>query len=217
MCPGNYSVTWSVTDSLGITVTATRVVMVRPTMPLYTFVAKTGDAVPGSEVDSRIQAGAIWTAVGSPAISDTGDVAYLAKWKAPVVKGADPHPAQSGTGVFINDTLLVKVGDPVPGAGTDGLPTDAILNGFRDPVMNQAGRVAFLASIKGASVSEHSDNVVISNGWTGILEVVAREGNEAPGTNGAVLRVSGMFRSTEPAWEERSSRRRFGGHGEATP
>ncbi|MHA3770406.1 DUF7453 family protein [Verrucomicrobiota bacterium sgz303538] len=162
--------------------------VVRPRAPEHTALAIKGSLLPQAGADARIQTGATWGLFGDPAISDSGDVAYLAKWKAPAIKGATPLPAQNGTGIFINDALLVKVGESVPGAGANGIPANAAFKSFKDPVMDQGGRVAFLAMIGGTGVSVGNDGVVMSNGRSGTLEVIAREGDIAPGTGGAVFK-----------------------------
>ena len=186
--PGTYQVTWSATDSQSTSVTITRSVVVRPEGPILGEVAVKGSPVPHAGVDARIQTGATWTSFGEPVISDTGDVAYLAKWKAPALAGSTSLPAQNGTGLFINDTLLVRVGESVPGAGTQGIPLNATCKSFKDPVMDQGGHVAFLATIAGSGVSTVKDGVVLSNGRSGTLEVIAREGDIAPETGGAVFK-----------------------------
>lgn len=188
--PGVYEVTWSVTDSQDVTTTATRVVevAVRPEDPIPAEVVTKGSPMPKAGTDPRIQTGAMWMSFGDPAISDTGDVAYLAQWKAPATTGATPLPAQNGTGLFINDDLLVKVGESVPGAGANGVPPSAVFKSFKDPVMDQGGHVAFLATIAGSGVSSGNDSVVVSNGRSGTLEIIAREGDVAPATGGAVFK-----------------------------
>jgi uncharacterized repeat protein (TIGR03803 family) len=160
----------------------------RPSTPIYEEVASKGSGVFHAGTDPRIQAGAKRTVLGDPAISDTGDVAYLGQWKAPAISGPPRIPAQLGTGIFVNDVLLLKVGDLVPGAGTGTLPADATFKTLKHPVIDQGGRVAFLATIKGTGVTASSDGVVMSAGRIGELEVLAREGEVAPGTGGAVFK-----------------------------
>lgn len=143
-------------------------------------------AVPNAGTDSRIQTGATWTGFGSPAINDAGEVAYIGKWMAPAVLTPAVLPRQVAVGIFVDDTLVVKAGQAVPGAGSGGLPADATFKSFKDPVLDAGGHVAFLATIKGTGISGTNDNVVVSNG-SGALEVLAREGSVAPGTGGATF------------------------------
>lgn len=144
-----------------------------------------GEAVPGAGSDPRIQAGAVWSGFGSPAIDGAGEVAFVGKWKAPKTAEA---AAQSGTGIFAQGHLLAKVDESVPGAGSGGLPSDAAFKGFKDPVIDEDGHVAFLATIKGTGVTTANDTVVVSDGRTGTLEILAREGGVAPGTGGALFK-----------------------------
>jgi len=150
--------------------------VVPPPSP-YTFTAlyQTGGDVPGAGTNPKIQAGAKWTGFGSPAVAVYGATAMIGKWKAPAVTGANPLPAQSGVGIFLNDlvttSLIVKVGDPVP--GHPGLTFKA----FKDPAIGQDPHLAFLATIAGPGVSSSNDTVVVTNGRDGNLEVLAREGD----------------------------------------
>jgi hypothetical protein len=173
------------TDLAGNTSTAIVPVVVRPTETVRTLLVWNGSAVPKGGTDTRIQVVSLWTSLGAPAISDTGVVAFLGKWKAAATGSA---PAQLGMGIFINDTLLAKVGEGVPGVGTQGIPFDATFKSLKDPVMDQGGHVAFIASIRGTGINAGNDGVVMSTGRTGSLEVVAREGRAAAGTDGAIFK-----------------------------
>jgi hypothetical protein len=172
-------------DVAGNTSNAIVPVTVRPSGTIRTVLVQNGSAVPKGGTDNRIQVGAVWTTLGAPAISDTGAFAFLGKWKA---LATGQLPTQLGTGVFVNDTLLVKVGQAVPGAGSGGLPANATFKSLKDPVMDQGGHVAFIASITGTGVNGGNDGVVMSNGRTGTLEVIAREGGSAAGTEGATFK-----------------------------
>ena len=188
---GDTTVNVSATDSAGATTTGSFVVHVNefvapPVNPTLTTVYSKGGAVPhaGSVDEPRIQANATWTGFGPPAINDGGHVAYVGRWKAPA---AAPLKAQSGIGIFVDGTLLVKTTEPVPGI------TGAVFKTFKDPVIDAGGHVAFLATIAnvtgGTAVTPTSDTVVVSNGRTGALEVLAREGSVAPDSNGATYKV----------------------------
>lgn len=149
----------------------------------YEILSSKGATVPGAGTDPRIQGGAKWTGFGSPAINDASDIAYIGKWSAAAIKGTTPLPAQNGTGVFVNQTLLVKVGENVPGiSGTT-------FKSFRDPVIDNNGRVAFVATIQGTGVSTTNDTVVVSNGRAGAFEVLAREGDSVPDAAGATFKA----------------------------
>ncbi len=110
-----------------------------------------GRAVPGAG-GGGIPADAVWTGFGEPAINDAGAIAFLGKWKS--ASGA-------GAGIFVNDTLIARKG------GAERFES------FKDPVLDAAGHVAFLARIDGAKRDE--DSVLATNAF-GALEIVAREG-----------------------------------------
>lgn len=140
-----------------------------------------GSPVPNAGVDSRIEAGAAWASFGQPAINEPGQVAYTGKWRG---------PSQKGLGIFVDDSLIVRVGDPVPGAGTNGLPANAVFKSFLHPVLDDAGGVTFLATIAGLGIRPGNDGVVATNS-RGTLEVLAREGDPAPGAANAKFKAFG--------------------------
>jgi|GEM_PF-1145811 len=201
------------TDALGNSTVAgpvTVTILPAPTGPAFaTLYAKDG-AVPnsGPDGDPRIQAGATWNGFGTPAVNAQGAIAYVGKWKAPAQKTPVVLKAQSGTGIFVNDDLVVAVGEPVP-----GMPT-AVFKSFKDPVIDDAGHLAFIASIKGATpadiITSNADTVVVSNARTGNWEVLAREGGPAPQTGGATFKAfSNVAIKSTPSTPA--------GHGERAP
>ncbi len=151
-----------------------------PQPPLSQPLHVSNSPVPGAGVDPRIPSGAVWRDFGVPAISSahaTG-VAFVGRWMSPSGRGA---------GIFVGDSLRVKAGDPVPGIG------GAIFRSFMDPVLSYSGQVAFLATIGGPAVSRDNDTVVVgevpeSPGAPVSLRTLAREGEPAPGTRGALYR-----------------------------
>jgi len=142
-----------------------------------------GGAVPGAGTDARIQSGALWTGFNAPAVNDAGHLAYIGRWKSPASTGVK---AQAGTGLFVDDTLIVKTTEAVPGI------TGAVFKTLRDPVIDAHGHVAFIAIITnatgGSAVTPSNDMVVVSNA-AGTLEVLAREGDAAPDANNALYKV----------------------------
>ena len=119
----------------------------------------------------------VWSSFGIPAIADAS-VKFLGNFVGPSGRGG---------GVFSNGTPVALIGDPVPGAGAGGtfaIPTEAVFKSFKDPVTDPSGHVAFIATMTGVGVTAANDTVVVSNGRTGTLEVIAREGFDAPGAAG---------------------------------
>ncbi len=184
----------ALTPDGGVVITGVRVANSEPAAmikytpvadPVFTAVASIGDPVPGAGVDLRIQAGAVWTGFGSPAINNAHQIAYLGKWKAPATLTPAKLGPQSGIGIFVDGTLVAAKYDHIPGSGEVGY------KGLKDPVLDDAGHVAFIASVAGRDVFSGNDTVVVSNARTGSLETLAREGDSAPGTPGALFKTFG--------------------------
>jgi len=86
--------------------------------------------------------------------------------------------------------LLVREGDPAPGAGA-GVSYGEI-SGFFDPVaprnpVNGAGQVAFTAALTGTGVTSSNDRSLWLTDGAGGVSLVAREGDAAPGTGAGVV------------------------------
>ncbi|MEM6331568.1 MAG: choice-of-anchor tandem repeat NxxGxxAF-containing protein, partial [Planctomycetota bacterium] len=85
-------------------------------------------------------------------------------------------PAMAGTATF--DTIALS-GDAAPGT-----PAGVSYGSFGNPVLNDAGQIAFNAGLAGASVGVDNDRGIFSEaaGSPGMPGLVAREGDPAPGT-----------------------------------
>src|SRR5262249_40356592 len=105
---------------------------------------KKGDAVPGV-------AGATFTGFGVPAGNESSEVAFLGKWTS---------PSGSGTGIFAGGALVAKVGDAA-GGGT--------IKSVKDPVIDEAGHVAFPVKLTGGGIGAANDTAVMSNAPGGTL------------------------------------------------
>ena len=177
---GAHNVTFTTTDALGNQTVTPVSITVSVGTPVNTVVgiagnsASPGSAVPGAGVTSGIAANAVFTMVGVPAINDAGDVAFQAKWTAAAV---GTTPKSSGWGIFGGHptTLIAKAGDTAPGIAL------ATIKGFKDPVINADGKVAFPASITGGTVVSTNDSVLMTDAIGGSLSVVAREGSPVSG------------------------------------
>jgi cysteine-rich repeat protein len=89
-------------------------------------------------------------------------------------------PAQA-QGAVAHGTIVAEVGAPAP-----GLPAGTIFSKLGPPTINATGAVAFLATIAGPGVSS-SNNGTVWAGAPGALELVARTGDPAPGTEPGVV------------------------------
>jgi len=123
------TVTITATDTAGNSATTSFQLTVVAADPSATSLYAKNGPVPGAGLDGRIQAGAKWLGFGLPAINDNAQVAYIGRWKAAAITGTSPVPAQSGAGIFIDDTLVVKVGEAVPGIPGSNFKT------LKDPVI----------------------------------------------------------------------------------
>lgn len=166
--------TYEVSDDRATPVVGTVEITVGPQpRPVTALSLRKGAAVVGAgDPKGGIPIGAIWNSFGVPAINDAGRVAVLSTWKS---------PAGSSSGIMLDQQLVVKSGDPVPGFPSLNFKS------FTDPVLNAAGRVAFLATITGPGVRKGNDTVVVTNALSGLLQVVAREGGTAPETGEAIF------------------------------
>ena len=133
-----------------------------------------------------------------PTINNAGDTAFLAFYH-PAVSAAPFESSPSSSrdepiihlGMWLRQQSgelqpLFKLGDPAPGIAGDAHFVDVF-----DPVMNGAGRIAIVAAVDGATVTSTSEVGLWSSGLSvdGGLELVARQGDAAPGGTGTVFGV----------------------------
>ena len=132
---------------------------------------------------------------GTPVPGDSS--AYFSGFNNPALDGANqtatvvqvsftagtPSPeviAASGPpGAF---APLYRRGDAAPGLGGPTFNASALTL-----VHNVSGQTAFNASVSGAGVSSVNDLVIYAQDAGGVLRLVAREGNAAPGTGAGVV------------------------------
>lgn len=108
--------------------------------------------------------------VNQPAINDAGQVAFDATTSAAV-----------GDNVLLRDdgavrTQIVRQDDPTPSGDGD-------FQGFGDPALNDAGELAFVASLTNTSDDSSNDGGVFRSDGASHAEI-AREGDPAPGGDG---------------------------------
>ena len=130
---------------------------IRVTTEANTVLYQKGDMVPGVS-------GATFTSVGVPAINASGTVAFLGKWTG---------TSGSSSGILVNGAVVAQLGDEVPtGSGVR-------LHGLKDPVLDDAGHVAFPANFSGAAIGTATYTGVVSNAPGGTLAIVAQQGYAA--------------------------------------
>ncbi|QDT74601.1 hypothetical protein I41_37980 [Lacipirellula limnantheis] len=132
-----------------------------------------------------------------PTINDAGESAFLAFYRL------TDDPAQAAAGALVSNDAAIrlglwlrrssgeleavfKLGDDAPGIAGDARFIDVF-----DPVLNGAGRVAIVAAVAGDAVTPSSEVGLWSSGLSedGGIELVARQGDAAPGGRGTVFGV----------------------------
>jgi hypothetical protein len=108
-------------------------------------------------------------------VNDAGEVAFMAmiqqagqKAKAAVLEGTSP-------------AVVARVGDAADGGGA--------FKSFTDPMLDQAGRVAFVGAVTGAGITTANDGGIWSNAFGGGVRLVARENDLAASGSGARLQT----------------------------
>ena len=140
--------------------------------PTMTVLFKKGDRVPGRD--------ATFERFGLPSTNDAGSVAFRARIvSAEGTRAVIYGPQSEGT-----DGVLFTSGENAP--ANDGTPTGLTFVNFRHPLLNDVGAIAFLATILGEGVNASNDVGIWTNEG-GLLRLVAREGDAAPGVSGAVF------------------------------
>lgn len=128
-------------------------------------------------------------AFGSPMLNNDGDLAFIAALRSPT--GEDVN----GGGIWLDDARgrSLVAGD---GSAANGLPAGVSLAPLLDSSsLAASGRVAFRGQLIGPGVTDATDEVVytgLGTGGGGLLMLVAREGDPAPGAYlGARFRAFG--------------------------
>lgn len=122
------------------------------------------------------------------ALNNQGEVAFDTFLTGSGVTLADIGAIFSNGGG--TSSLVARGGDAAPGAG-DGVSFTSFA--FSDPVLNNQGEIAFQADLTGSGVTGTNNTAIFSDAG-GVLSLVAREGDSAPGTGGGET-FSGPFRS----------------------
>lgn len=132
--------------------------------PVSTLLYRSGDQVPGEPEDT------VFAKFGLPSLDGTR-VGFLAT----IQSGKTSLPAILGGA---STSVLVRKNDAAP-------DTTGVFSKFKDPVFG-GGRYAFIGTLKtGAGGISPQNNDGIWSDASGSLWLLAREGSEAPGTDGA--------------------------------
>ncbi|NOZ41460.1 MAG: hypothetical protein GXP24_14725 [Planctomycetes bacterium] len=136
------------------------------------LIARKGDQAPNTT------AGAVFDSIWIVGISDTGNAAFLAELKEGV--GGVTSSNQEGFWAQRNGSLqlIARTGTQAPDT-----PSGANFRALRLSNLNRAGRIAFSANLqtRAGGVTFDNDQGIWSEG-SGTLSLVARRGDQAPGT-----------------------------------
>jgi len=128
--------------------------------------------VPGGTGEPR------FSSLGDPVLNDIGHVALSALLLDPDTNFWLGHGIVSDRG---GNGLEVVVPPTLPAPGTDA--GVILYPGQSKPAFNNLDQLAFLASLDGPGVVDANDQGIWSEGSGSGLSLVAREGNQAPGTD----------------------------------
>src|SRR4030095_7100402 len=176
--PGNLMVTLTAYDAAGNHASTAFNVVVRPAAAVSTALLTAGpdgDAVPAGGTIGGPPADGRLVKFGAPAIDGEGRLAFVAAWTS--------EAEGKGSGVFRYDQgyqCLAKTGGNVPRIERATVKT------FADTVID-AGRIAFRATIAG--VPKAQSTVVMADGPSASLTVIAQTGTAAPEGNGVVFKT----------------------------
>ena len=140
-------------------------------------VALTGEVAPGTDgaVFQTLSGGSEF----APALNNTGHTAFNGELSGPGVT------SQNKWGIWKENPelhLVVRGGDIAPGTG--GKVFDPNVSVYSNPDLNDSSHVAFLSRLRGSSFDDDLLSVWKENPD---LQLVAREGDVAPGTGGATF------------------------------
>ncbi len=133
------------------------------------LIARAGSQAPGTP------AGAVFHFFNPPVLNDGGQVAYHAFLRT----GAGGVDLTNDRGIWRDSSLIARAGSQAPGT-----PAGAVFNSFFDPVLNDAGQVAYRGGLRigsGGVISTNDEGL-----WRDSL-LIARAGSQAPGTPAGAL------------------------------
>lgn len=137
------------------------------------LVAHKGDQAPG--MDTGVSFGNFGFSYLVPAFNSAGQTAFTAFLTGSGIDDTNDLSVWSeGSGAL---SLIAHEGNPA--ADT---PVGVDFDGFFDPTLNSAGQVAFYAGVRGSGVVNGSNDRGIWSEGFGALSLVARGGDQAPGT-----------------------------------
>ncbi|RYD84317.1 MAG: hypothetical protein EOP84_05830, partial [Verrucomicrobiaceae bacterium] len=153
------------------------------TSDIASVTVESGAQAPGAGEPDGPPAGTVIQRFGTPAISDARKLAA----KVTLTSGR-----KLLGGIYVREedgsaALPAVQNGTVPGVA------NGVFKSLRDPQLSPGGALAFTARIKGRRIGSANDEGLWSDVFGTGLEPVLREGNEAPGMEGAVLKAVPSF------------------------
>lgn len=132
------------------------------------LVARSGSPAPDTP------SGVTFAAFGRPALNSSGELAFVGVLAGPGVN------ASNAIGIWTDRSgslrLVIRGGEHAPGT-----PTWVTFRNMSSPVVNAAGQTAFIAALTGDGLDSTNNTGIWSEG-SGSVALIARAGQQAPGT-----------------------------------
>jgi hypothetical protein len=139
------------------------------------LIARSGNAAPG------VGAGVVYGGFVGPVINDAGQITYRASLSGTGVTSSNDLTIYAGT--LSSPQLIARENSQAPGA-----PVGVLYSSFSTPALNDAGDIAYMASLRG-SVTTVSDAAIYAGASAG-PQLVAREADQAHGLAAGVVYAS---------------------------
>jgi hypothetical protein len=139
-----------------------------------TLVARKGSQAAGAPTGVNY---GTFTHSGWPVLNDAGQVAFITELAGTSVNSSNDEGIWLGKPDAL--ALMARRGDPAPGT------SNGVRFGDLDyPTLNSAGQIAFRAALNGSGIGSSNDRGIWATDLTGILQLIARVGDQLEVTPG---------------------------------
>jgi hypothetical protein len=163
------------------------------------LVARVGDQAPGTAAGTKYSANDgqredQWDSLTEPLINSSGEIAFRARFDG-AADATNNWGIYAGAGGDL--TLIARSGEIAPGAGP-GVVFKGSIDGaewiapFGSPAINDAGQVAFLASLSGPGIGEEYNPSLFASAADGTLHLIAMPGQMFDVGGGDLREISGV-------------------------